>query len=65
MGHAENNFPATVHAGPADKRVEHGNDHFRTFNGKARLAQIFFVKELFKKGGLIKFFHNPEFIFGF
>ena len=53
VGHAENYFAATLPAGQIDKKIEHGNNHFSTFQGKPCLAQICFVKELFKKGGFI------------
>ena len=63
MGHPQNNFSTSLCSYMSNKRVQHGNERFRPFQGKACLSQIFLIQELLKQGGLVEFVENPGLLF--
>ncbi len=60
MSHAQDEFAAPPSRFVVGKGIEHGDNHFRPFDGKAFLAHIPGMQELIEKGGLAKLVQNAK-----
>jgi len=56
--HPQDTFPATAGGLVVEERIEHGDDHFRPFDGKAFLTRIPGVQELLEERCLIEFLED-------